>query len=125
MDHETLVRRYIAAYNTFDLDGMLAVLSPTVQFENYSGTQRTAAAQGAQEFRALAEQSSMLFSEREQKVVGMRLTGDRAIVDIQFRARLAADMPNGIKAGTEMRLDGVTEFVFGAGKIVRIVDRSS
>ena len=42
-DKQTLIDRYLIAYNSFDIGGMLALLSPDVRFENYSGGQLTAA----------------------------------------------------------------------------------
>ncbi len=31
-----LIDRYISAYNAFDVEGMLALLSPDIRFENYN-----------------------------------------------------------------------------------------
>ncbi|MBB3228702.1 hypothetical protein FHW69_003344 [Luteibacter sp. Sphag1AF] len=36
-DNKELIDRYLVAYNSFDIDGMLALLSSGVRFENYSG----------------------------------------------------------------------------------------
>ncbi len=40
--HRTLIERYLAAYNAFDVPGMLALLDPDVAFEIVSGGQVTA-----------------------------------------------------------------------------------
>ena len=34
LDRQHLIERYIAAYNAFDIEGMAAVLSPDVRFDN-------------------------------------------------------------------------------------------
>jgi ketosteroid isomerase-like protein len=119
-----LIDRYLAAYNAFDVDGMLALLSPEVRFENYSGDQLTAEASGIDAFRRLAEQSKALFSEREQRITALELGPGRAVAGIAYRGRLAAGMPGGPPAGTVIELQGRSEFAFGDGRITRIVDRS-
>ena len=68
-DKEDLINRYLIAYNSFDIDSMLALLSPDVRFENYSGGQLTDATDGIDKFRELAEKSKLVFSEREQRII--------------------------------------------------------
>ena len=119
-----LIDRYLAAYNSFDVDGMLALLSPDIRFENYSGDELTAAATGIDEFRQLADQSKVLFSEREQRITELKLGQGTAIASIAYRGRLAADIPNGPSAGTALDLHGESEFWFGDGQIAKIVDRA-
>lgn len=121
---ESLVERYLAAYNRFDVDGMLAVLSNDVRFENYSGDVLTASASGIDEFRSLAEQACALFCEREQRLTSLELAPGAATACIAYRGRLAADIPGGPPAGTLLELAGTSEFSFDGGRIVRIVDRS-
>ncbi len=119
-----LIDRYLVAYNAFDVDGMLSLLSNDVRFENYSGDQLTAESSGIDEFRKLAEQSKSLFSEREQRITDMEFGQDSAIATIAYRGKLAADIPNGPPAGTVLDLQGKSEFSFGNGQITKIVDRS-
>lgn len=122
--NKALIQQYLAAYTAFDIQGMLALLSPDVVFENYTSDQLTASAQGVEQFRALAEQSQHLFSEREQQLTALREWPERAVAGIAFRGVLAADIPDGPKAGTVIELDGKSEFEFRNGLITRIVDRS-
>jgi ketosteroid isomerase-like protein len=123
-DHLELINRYLAAYNRFDVDGMLAVLGPAVGFEHYAGDRLTAAATGISEFRQLAEQAKALFSEREQRITAIESCDGVLIAGISFRGCLAADIPDGPRAGTVLALRGRSEFWFDAGLITRIVDRS-
>jgi hypothetical protein len=88
-----LIARFVAAYNRFDVDAMLALLTDDVRFENVSSGQITASASGAAEFRALAERASALFSEREQRVTDMNFHGDVAVASIAYRGVLAAAVP--------------------------------
>lgn len=119
-----LIERYLAAYNAFDIEGMLAQLDPAVRFENFADGQLTAESSGVDAFRQLAEQSKNLFTEREQRITALARQGDILVADIAWRGRLAADVPGGPSAGTMIAMTGRSEFGFGAGGIVKIVDRS-
>jgi hypothetical protein len=119
-----LIERYLAAYNAFDIEAMLAQLAPGIRFENISGGQLTAEASGIEAFRQLAEQSKGQFSEREQRVTRLAREGAVVVADIAWRGRLAADIPDGPRAGTLLEMNGRSEFEFGADRIVKIVDRS-
>jgi ketosteroid isomerase-like protein len=119
-----LIERYLAAYNAFDIEAMLAQLDPAVRFENYTGGQLTAEASGIDAFRQLAEQSKALFAEREQRVTGFTAGDGMLAADIAWRGRLAADILDGPRAGAVLEMNGRSEFTFGADAIVKIVDRS-
>lgn len=119
-----LIQNYIDAYNAFDVDSMLTLLSPEVRFENWSGGQLTTEASGIDEFRQLADQARTMFSEREQRITSIAQRDDSVIVSIAYRGQLAVDIPNGPRAGTVLALSGEAEFAFKDGLIVRIVDRS-
>jgi hypothetical protein len=118
------IERYLAAYNAFDIEAMLAQLDPAIRFENFAGGQLTAEASGIEAFRRLAEQSKDLFSEREQRITGLARQDGMLVADIAWRGRLAADVPGGPPAGTLLEMSGRSEFAFGDGGIVKIVDRS-
>ncbi|MCC7307305.1 MAG: nuclear transport factor 2 family protein [Acidobacteria bacterium] len=123
-EKEQLINRYVVAYNSFDIDGMLRLLSSDIRFENYSGGQLTDTTNGIDEFRGLADKSKSLFSEREQRITKLTINQDSAIANIAYRGTLAADLPDGPSAGTVLDLQGQSEFSFTAGKISMIVDRS-
>ena len=123
-DKKDLIERYLAAYNSFDVAGMLELLSPDVRFENYSDGQLSHTVNGVGEFRELAEKSASLFSEREQRITRLTFGQKSAIADIAYRGRLAADMPDGPSAGTILDLQGQSEFYFRDGQISKIIDRS-
>jgi ketosteroid isomerase-like protein len=120
----SIIDGYLAAYNSFDIDGMMATIHPDVQFKNVSGGEVNAAASGSDEFRTLAEQSKQLFSSRQQTVTSFESRGDHAVVDVAYEAVLAMDLPNGMKAGETLRLEGRSEFVFRDGRICGLTDHS-
>jgi hypothetical protein len=121
---KNLIERYLAAYEAFDIEAMLAPLDPAIRFENYSGGQLTADASGIEEFRRLAEQSQVLFSEREQRVTSLVQRGGTVVAEIAWSGRIAADIPGGPPAGTLLEMRGSSEFDFGERGITKIVDRS-
>ena len=124
MRQRELIERFIAAYNAFDIDGMVAHLSLDVRFENYSGDNLTVATNGITEFRQLAEQSKSLFSERAQRISSIQFDGGTAIVTIEYRGRFAVDVPDGPRAGEVIELRGTSEYSFRDGRIMKIIDRS-
>lgn len=122
--HRALVERYLAAYNAFDIAGMLALLHPDVRFENVSGGQVTAAAHGREEFRALAEHAATLFTSRRQTIRRFVSTPEGARVEIDYEGVLAADLGAELPTGSSLRLAGQSTFEFRDGCIARIVDES-
>ena len=121
---KAVIERYLAAYNAFDIDGMLAVLAPGVRFENLAGETVNAEASGIDAFRSLAEHGSQLFSAREQRLVSLAFEGDTAYADIDWRGTFAVDVPDGPRAGSTVALQGRTEFTFDGARIAKLVDRS-
>ena len=122
--HRTLIERYLAAYNAFDVPGMLVLLEPDVTFENVSGGQVTATAHDREEFRALAEHAARLFTSRCQTIRQYTSTADGAVVEIDYEGALAADLGPELRAGSTLRLAGRSTFVIREGRIARIVDES-
>jgi hypothetical protein len=119
-----LIEKYIDAYNAFDVDGMLTLLSSEVCFENWSGGQLTTEASGIDEFRRLAHQAKAMFSQREQRITSLKQSGNSVIVSIAYRGQLAIDILNGPRAGTVLDMNGESEFAFKDRLIFKIVDRS-
>lgn len=125
-EHEMrkLIEQYLKAYNAFDIDGMMASVHPDVQFQNVSDGKVTVAAAGTEEFRQIAEQATALFASRCQTVTAFTINEAGASVDIAYEGVLAKDLPNGLKAGQMLKLNGRSQFEFKDGKISRLVDYS-
>jgi ketosteroid isomerase-like protein len=123
-EKRTLIDRYLAAYNTFDVEGMMVTLHPDVEFENVVAGEVTTSASGADAFRRLAEQAAQLFSSRRQTVTAFDASGAGAAIEVDYEGVLASDLPNGMKTGETLRLTGRSEFAFEDGTISRIRDVS-
>ena len=122
--YRAAIDRYLAAYNSFDVPGMLAELHPDVVFRNVSRGAVTAAAHGREEFRALAERAATLFRSRRQTVADAGTDGDRVWITVEYEGVLAADLGPGLRAGETLRLTGRSTFAFRDGLIVELVDES-
>lgn len=122
--HRALIERYIAAYNAFDVPGMLALLDDAVTFENVAAGEVTESANGIEAFRQLAERAATLFASRRQAIRRYVPEAEGASVEIDYEGVLAADLGPSLRAGDTLRLAGRSTFRIRDGRIVRIVDES-
>ncbi len=119
-----LVERYIAAYNSFDIEGMMRTLHPEIEFENVSNGEVNATAIGADEFRALAERTAELFARRTLTIDAFSTSDEGAVADVTWEVVLASDIPDVGSRGEKLRLRGRSEFEFRDGLIARLIDTS-
>ena len=120
----TIVARYIDAYNRMNVQAMLDCLSGDVRFINRSNGETTNETHGIEAFRALAEQGVQLFAEREQTILDCIAIDNRAAVRIGYRAKVKTDLPNGWKAGQEVKMTGTSFFMISEGKLSEVIDAS-
>ena len=121
---KAIVEGYLAAYNALDVEAMLDFLHLEIVFKNVAGGEVNATATGIDEFREMAEQSKSLFASRRQVITSFDSSEDTARVGIKYKAVLAADLPNGMKAGDTLLLNGTSVFKFRDDKLYRITDYS-
>ncbi|MEO1390330.1 MAG: nuclear transport factor 2 family protein, partial [Cyanobacteria bacterium J06634_6] len=100
------------------------LVHPKVTFKNVSGSEVNAEAEGIEQFRELAEQAKALFLSRHQQASNFKFVDNTVSVDIAYEGVLAADLPNGMKAGETLQLTGRSEFEFESHTISRITDFS-
>ncbi len=116
------VRRYLDAYCALDVDGMLAVLTDDVRFENVSNVHGMDVVRGKEDLEKLARASAQAFSARKQTVRQAVVSKEAAALEIDFEGVVAADLPNGWKAGQTIALRGASFFELRGGRLARIVD---
>ena len=119
-----LIDRYIDAYNRIDVDAMLATMHSEVIFENYTAGVLSVRTVGAHELRHLAESSRYLFSARHQTITRYNEADGTAHAQIHFQGTFAVDLPNGIRAGQSIALDGRSEYRERDGLLIYIADYS-
>ena len=124
MTRKEIIEHYIRAYNSFDVPGMLLYLHEEVVFRNISNGEVNLSLQGIDAFRVQAERAAKLFGEREQVVLQYQEQENEAEVVIAYRAVLATDLSEELKAGDTLKLKGKTIFGFRQDKIISIEDHS-
>jgi len=119
-----MIDRYIEAYNAFDVAGMVQLLHQDIIFRNYANGEMNTETKGVEAFRALAEQSTQIFSSRRQTIVDYHDALNQVEVKIDYEGTIAADLPNGLKAGDQLQMVGKSVFRFTDGAISLIEDYS-
>lgn len=122
IDKEELIYRYVESYNAKDVDGMMKCVIEDVVFRNVAGNVVNMEVYGMTSLRELAEKTKDLFRTRKQGIKKIDFQGDLVRVDITFDAEFGIDLPNGVKAGDKMSVEGYTEFTFTDGLISSISD---
>lgn len=125
MDRITLIERYIEAYNTFDVEGMVAVLDSNVYFQNIVEGEVNLSLLGKTAFKEQAIHAANAFESRKQTILDTK-EGDEGTIEIRiaYTGKVAMDMPNGLQAGQEITMEGRSVFGFSEDKIVLIKDIS-
>lgn len=122
MTHLDLIRDYINAYNTYDVAGMTANLHNDIVFEHITNGEVVLSLHGLEAFRQQAEQAVQFFNQRKQTITSITEAADRVEVTIAYTAIAAMDLPNGLKAGDAVNLQGQSIFRFAGDKVIRITD---
>ena len=121
---KNLIERFVHAYNSFDVDGMMALVHPEFSFQNISAGEVTASAKGLRQFRELAETAKALFSTRSQTITAYKFEQEAVTVDIDYQGVLRVDLPNGPQAGQTLKLKGKSIFRFRDALIYELIDQS-
>jgi hypothetical protein len=121
---QRIIEEYIAAYNRFDVEGMTLHLHSNIEFRNIADGEVTHSIMGIEGFKLQAVEAAHYFSEREQRITGFTLNGNEAEVTIDYSGTLAVDLPNGLRAGEKLELQGRSLFTFEGDQIIRIEDHS-
>lgn len=121
---QQLVYSYIRAYNNFDVNAMLAVLHPGIEFKNMADGEVTLRIDGLSAFENQANNALQYFSERQQTITEMHISDEQTEISIDYVATLAVDLPNGLKAGERLVLKGKSIFRFKDDLIISIEDIS-
>jgi hypothetical protein len=121
---KNIIENYITSYNNFDIGNMLKDLDENIIFRNISNGAVNLTTAGIDEFRKQAEQAKNLFSQREQKITGLKFGENKVEVEISYCGTIAVDLPNGLKQGSKIELNGKSIFRFAGDKIIELEDIS-
>jgi hypothetical protein len=121
---ETIVKNYIAAYNNFDIEGMLADMDDSIVFENITAGHVNMSLLGKGAFKMQATQAASYFIQRAQTIQFFTHHNNETVIEIDYFAIVAVDLPNGLKKGEEINLTGKSVFTFAGNKITKLIDVS-
>lgn len=79
--YKLLIQTYIGAYNRLDVDKMMSVLHENVQSASVNSSAKSKA-----EFRGLAEQAKLLFSERKQSMTNAEIDDKKPLLVFRMLA---------------------------------------
>jgi len=119
-----IIEAYIDAYNRFDVEAMIALLHSDVVFQNISNGEVTLETKGKDAFERQAKEAATYFSERRQTATGFRFEKSEVEVSIDYSGKLSVDLPNGLKAGDVLQLNGKSVFTFQDAQIIKLTDIS-
>ena len=124
MEREKIIKDYINAYNNFDIEKMLTHLDEHVKFENISNGATNMTLTDLNSFREQAEQAKKIFTTRNQTIRSWTHQDNLIEIEIEYNAVLAIDLPNGLKKGDNLNLEGKSIFKFSGDKIIELTDIS-
>lgn len=119
-----IIEKYIDAYNAFDIKGMTKNLNENIVFENISNGKVDVRTEGINDFTKQAESAKQYFKERNQTIDFWNFDEQKVTIEIDYKATLAIDLPNGLKVGDTLELKGKSEFDFEDLIIIKITDKS-
>ncbi|MBQ4876516.1 nuclear transport factor 2 family protein [Pseudoalteromonas luteoviolacea] len=123
-ENSALINQYIESYNAFNIERMLSLLDDSIVFENEANGAVNVRAEGKLEFENLAKESAKLFSQRNQTVTNLIVNDTTAQINIDYSGVLSVDLPNGMREGDELTVQGKSYFEFKNEKISYIKDVS-
>lgn len=124
IQRENMISNYLEAYNQFDIERMVRDFDGNIRFENISNGETNITLNGIDDFREQAKHAATLFSSRTQTVLGYQHTDGETETAIDYHAVLAVDLPNGMKKGETIRMQGRSIFEFSGNRIIGLTDIS-
>lgn len=123
-DRVNIIKNYIAGYNQFDIEKMVANFDDNIVFENIQNNEISLSLKGLTAFKQQAKTAKTYFTKRTQVVKSFRHFDNSTEIEIDYIAILAMDFPNGLKKGQELKLSGKSVFEFKKNKVIKLTDIS-
>lgn len=123
-DREIIIRNYVAGYNAYDVEKMVADFDEHIIFENILDGKTTLIITGLIAFKIQAQQALTYFSERMQIIKSFTDLESSCKVEIDYRAILATDLSESLTKGQELKLKRTSIFEFNGHKINKLTDIS-
>ena len=124
LTREKIITNYIDAYNNFNIEKMLVDLDENIKFKNISNGITNMTLNDLSSFKAQAEQAKNLFTKRTQTIKSWKHDDTVTEIEVDYRAVLAIDLPNELKKGESLDMQGKSIFKFLGNKIIELTDIS-
>ncbi len=121
---ELIIKNYINAYNSFDIEKMVADIDISIRFINISNSAVNMEIEGLSNFLEQAQQAKKMFTQRQQTILSFKHQKDFTEIDIDYKGVLAIDLPNGLQKGSVLTLKGRSIFKFADNKVIELTDIS-
>ena len=121
-EKRSMIECFVHAFNSFDVDAMVSLLDPDVEYRCIVAGTVLHGATGIEEFRSLGEQWQIRYSSRKLTVMELYQKGSQVVMEISYAAVLAVDSADGMKAGDTVKREGISEVAFRDEKISSITE---
>ena len=118
------IKNYVSSYNDFDVEGMMKDLHEDIIFKNISNGEVNLTTNGKTAFKDQANQAKQFFKTRKQTIIETIIDNEFIEIGINYRGIIAVNLPNGLKEGDKIELQGKSIFKFIDDKIIEIIDIS-
>lgn len=119
-----IVKKYLQAYNEFDIAGMLTFVHPEIHYKVIHQGKTGVHTTGKKEFERVSVKSLEYFRQREQYILSFVVKDNIIDLEIHFSAITAKELSNGMNAGDRIDLRGKSEYIFKEGLIFSIIDET-
>ena len=117
-----IIQEYFDAYNNFDIETMVSLLTEDVIFKNTSQGKVILEITGKKSYKRQAKSAVPLFEKREMSINELIYNEDSVDVRLKFKGILGIDVPEDYKKGDKIEMDGRTILKFRDNKIFYIED---
>lgn len=117
-----IIQEYFDAYNEFNIEKMVALLTDDISFKNTSNGKVILEINGKKSYKHQAESAVPLFEKREMTINKLIFNKDNVDVRLKFKGILGIDVPEDHKKGDKIEDEGRTILKFRDDKIYSIED---
>lgn len=122
--YKEMIINYVDGYNSLDVEKMVIDLHDDISFEDIKNGQASPKSKGIKEFKLLAEETIIFFSERKQTVKSWTFHEGNVQIEVDYFGVLGVDVSDKLSSGDTIRISGKSEFLFKDNKIIRIRDEN-
>lgn len=120
--NKILVKKYLDAYNYFDVESMISLLHERIKFISIYNYETEIETNGLKDFVEYVEKNNKIHYSRKQTIRNINLENDKIIVELQYTILDENDIKATKISVEDIELFGSIKFGFTGNKIISIVD---